>query len=106
MIRFLFRASGFVLMAWAFAALVVDGSRSIAGGRLLQYSLGDSLSWLSGARFAAALQGVAAWPVPAQRLVLAVLAVPGWVAVGSVALALLAAGRPRAEAIRFSGPRR
>ena len=56
MIRFLLRTLGFVLLAAAFAALVVDGSRSIAGGQLLQFSPGEGAAWLGGARYGAALQ--------------------------------------------------
>ena len=105
MIRFLLRALGFLLVAAAFAALVVDGTRSIAGGRLLQYSLGDTLGWLEGARYAAQLQGLAGWPEPTQRITLGLLAVPGWVVTGALGLALLYAGRPPAAGIGFSGRR-
>jgi hypothetical protein len=102
MIRSIVRVAGFALTAAAFAALVVDGSRSIAGGRLLQYSLRDTLAWLAGARFDALLQVVATWPGAAQRPALVLLAVPGWIALGAAGLALLAAGRPRRRDVLFS----
>ena len=93
MIRFSLRTLGFVLLAAAFAALVIDGSRSIAGGRALFYSLGDSAAWLGGARFGTALGTLAGWPLPAQRIVTGLLTVPGSVASGTVGVLLLYAGR-------------
>ncbi len=105
MIRFLLRALGFVLLAAAFAALVVDGSRSIAGGRLLFYSLGDGAAWFGGARYGAALAGLAGWPGPAQRIAAGLLAAPGALVAGVFGLLLLYAGRPAAAGIGFSGRR-
>lgn len=105
MIRFLLRALGFVLLAAAFAALVVDGSRSIAGGRVLFYSLGDSAAWLGGSRYAAALAGVAGWSGPAQRLIAGLLAVPGALICAVLGLLLLYAGRPPAAGPGFSSRR-
>jgi len=42
MIRFLFRLLGLVLIAVGFVALVIDGTRSIAGQRLITTSGADS----------------------------------------------------------------
>ncbi|MBL8570803.1 MAG: hypothetical protein JNK84_17160 [Phreatobacter sp.] len=42
MIRFLFRLIGLVLIAVGFVALVIDGTRSIAGQRLITTSGADS----------------------------------------------------------------
>ena len=105
MIRFPLRALGFVSLAFAFAALVVDGSRSIAGGHPLFYALGDSAAWLGGARYAAALGGIAGWPEPAQRAVAGLLAVPAALGTATLGLLLLYAGRPPAVALGFSGRR-
>lgn len=105
MIRFLFRALGFLLVAAAFAALVVDGTRSIAGERLLQYSLGDTAAWLGGARYAAGLGSLAQAPAAAQTVVRTLLAVPTWIVTGSLGLVLLYAGRPPTTRVDFSGRR-
>lgn len=105
MIRFLLRALGFLLVAAAFAALVVDGTRSIAGGRLLDFSLGDTAVWLGGARYAAAMGSLAQAPAAAQTMARALLAVPTWIATGSLGLVLLQAGRPPAGRVGFSGRR-
>ncbi|WP_237477254.1 hypothetical protein [Lichenibacterium dinghuense] len=105
MLRFLLRAIGFVLVAAAFATLVVDGSRSIAGGRALFYTLGEIAAWLGGAHYAAALAAAGAWPGPAQRLVAGVLAVPGFAVTGALGLLLLYAGRPPAAGVGASSRR-
>ncbi len=103
MIRFLLRALGFVLLAAAFAALVVDGSRSIAGGRVLFYSLDDIAAWLGGTRYAAALAGVGGWPLPAQHVLAGLLAAPGFLVTGLLGLALLYAGRSAVAGIGLAG---
>ena len=105
MFRFFLRALGFVLLAAAFAALVVDGSRSIAGGRPLFYPLGDGAAWLGGARYGAALAAAAGWPGPAQRIAAGLLAVPGALVPGTLGLLLLYAGRPPVAGTGFSGRR-
>jgi hypothetical protein len=45
MIRLAFRVFGLILLAAAFAALVVDGTRSIAAGSLTTTSLAEALLW-------------------------------------------------------------
>ncbi len=105
MIRFLLRTLGFVLLAAAFAALVVDGSRSIAGGRVLVYSVDQSAAWLGGTHYVAALARVGAWPLPAQRMLAGLLAVPGFLVTGVLGLALLYAGRSPAAGVGIAGRR-
>ena len=105
MIRFLLRALGFLLVAAAFAALVVDGTRSIAGGRLLQYSFGEAAAWAGGGRYAALVGELAGAPEPVRQLASVLLAVPGWIVMGALGLLLLYAGRPAAERIGPSGRR-
>lgn len=102
MLRFLLRAIGFVLVAAAFATLVVDGSRSIAGGRLMFYALGEVASWLGETRYAAALAAAGAWPEPARRALAGMLAVPGFAVTGALGLLLLYAGRPRIAGVGSS----
>ncbi len=103
MIRLLLRTAGFVLLAAAFASLVVDGTRSIAAQHLLQFSLADTAAWLLGGRFMAALQSVLQWPAAAQRIALGLLSVPSWITTGTLGLFLLYAGRPSAPRVGFSG---
>ncbi len=103
--RFLLRALGFGLVAAAFAALVVDGTRSIAGGRLLVYGLGDAAAYLAGAHYAGLAGALAAAPALVRAGAGAVLALPGWVLGVPLGLALLHAGRPPAGGPGFSGRR-
>ncbi|CEJ11296.1 hypothetical protein BN1110_01584 [bacterium YEK0313] len=42
MIRFIVRALGFVLVAVGFVALVIDGTKSIAGSRLIYTVIGET----------------------------------------------------------------
>lgn len=99
MFRFILRSAGFILLAVAFSGLVVDGTRSIAAHRILQFSFGDLASWLAPARTAALLEGTAHWPDAAQRLLRGLMAVPGWVVTGAMGTLLFYAGRPRAPSI-------
>ena len=105
MMRFLLRTLGFCLVAAAFAAIVVDGTRSIAGGRVLLYALGDTAAWLCGAPYAGILGGLAGAPALVRDAAAAILAVPGWLVGGVLGLALLHAGRPKGARIGFSGRR-
>lgn len=102
MLRFLSRAVGFIFVAVAFAALVVDGTRSILGQRLLQYSLGDAAAWVGGARDGAALDGLAHLPSPIRQGIHGALAVPFWLAAAVLGSALLLVGRPSRRTVGFS----
>ena len=93
MIRFLFRALGFLSMAAAFAALVVDGTRSIAGGRALFYPLGDTTAWLAGARFEAMTNVLSTAPALVRTLAAGLFAAPAWVVAGLLGMGLLLLGR-------------
>ncbi|QCI65232.1 hypothetical protein [Phreatobacter stygius] len=42
MIRFVLRLVGFILVALGFIALVIDGTKSIAGGRLIYTVIGET----------------------------------------------------------------
>jgi hypothetical protein len=45
MIRLAFRLLGLILLAGAFAALIIDGTRTIAGGSLSMTPLSETLLW-------------------------------------------------------------
>ena len=102
MIRFLLRASGFLLLAAAFASLVVDGTRSIAAQTVLQFPLGDTVAWLGGAGFRALLDRAAQWPAPLAQAFAGLLAVPSWIVTAVLGFALLLAGRPPRPRIGLS----
>ncbi len=98
MFRFVLRLLGLVLLAGAFAALVVDGTRSIAGGALALTPLGQTLAWLSPQKFAALKPQVEAH-VPHfvwDPLIVHLLTAPTWIVAGALgALVLLVTQRRR-----------
>ena len=92
MFRFLMRAIGSLLLAGALAALVVDGTRSIASSRLVVTGLQQSLAW-AGPTTLALVQ--ARMSSGLGTPVLAVLGLlPTSVALGVLGLLLLRLGRP------------
>ncbi|MGP0059036.1 MAG: hypothetical protein ACLPID_07110 [Beijerinckiaceae bacterium] len=47
MIRLAFRLLGLILLAGAFTALIIDGTRTIAGGGLSMTPFGETLLWVA-----------------------------------------------------------
>ncbi|HEX4766684.1 MAG TPA: hypothetical protein VH414_10470 [Lichenihabitans sp.] len=91
MFRFLFRSLGSLLLAAAFAALIVDATRSIAGGRVLVFSLDDTAQWLLPASLAAVRRAAAAHDLGPWLARL--LALPTWLFLAAVGGLLAALGR-------------
>ena len=95
---------GFVLLAAAFAALIVDGTRSIAARQLLPFSFEDTAAWIFPTKLAAvrlafdhgALQSL-------QPLLAGLLSVPTWLITGTLGFLLLLAGRRPPPKIGYSG---
>jgi hypothetical protein len=104
MIRFLFRFVGLWLLAGAFVALIIDGTRSIAASRLILTALREAWSAVHPASLTAlqawAERGAAAWiwdPVAVN-----VLSTPLWVVLALIGIVLIVLGRPRARPIGYS----
>ena len=96
MIRFLFRFFGFWILAGGFVALVVDGTRSIAGSRLVFTSARDAWTAVSPATFDQArtqVTGLAEWAWP--DIAAPVLSLPRFAVLAVVGLLFLAIGRTR-----------
>ena len=96
MLRFLVRALGFVALAWAFAAAVMDGARSIANSAVLLTPLGTTLARLAPEKFeelpaAAARIDPKLW----DPVLIHVLYIPTFVALAVVGLVLTALAPPR-----------
>lgn len=98
MLRLLFRALGVILLAFAFASLVVDGTRSIAADTLTLTPLSEALGTLGSGKVPA-IQAAAQrlHPLLWDPVLETVLLLPIWAVAGALgALALLLTRRRRA----------
>jgi hypothetical protein len=104
MLRVIFRFVGLMLLAAGFAAVVIDGTRSIASNALVLTSFGDTAARLAPARMAllqAAIEkkfGHWAWDPATTTL----LAAPTWLIVGGLGALLFLATRRRRAPIGYS----
>lgn len=105
MLRRLFRLVGFVAIALAFALLVKDATRSIAGGALALTPLGqDAATWFP-AKFPL-LQPLLErnlHPFLWDPVALALLHAPTWLALGLAGTLVFYAVRPRRRAVGTAG---
>jgi hypothetical protein len=103
MLRFFFRLVGFILLAGAFAALVIDGTRSIAGGVLSLSPFGQTIAWLAPEKFAALKPMIAhvsafLWdPVMVHLFLL-----PTWLVIGVLGTLIMALSRKPRPKIGYS----
>lgn len=103
MLRFLFRTLGLILLACAFAAAIVDGTRSIASGSLVFTTLGQAMELYLPSQLAS-LQAAAERVHPWLRDpgVTLFLMLPLWLIAGALGGGLLALTQPRRPMIGFS----
>ena len=104
MLRVIIRFFGLLLLAAAFAALVIDGTKSIASDALIVTPLAQIAEQLAPAKFPL-LQGAVesrlghfAWKPVATTL----LALPGWLIAGAFGGLLFAATRRRVVKVGYS----
>ena len=103
MLRFFFRTLGLLLLACAFAAAIVDSTRSIAADHIVLTTLGQAMEGYLPVQLAS-LQAAATRAGPWFRdpgLALLLL-LPLWAIGGVLGGALLAMTRPRRPTIGFS----
>lgn len=95
--KFLLRLLGYLVLALAFIAAVVDASKSVAAGKLALTPLGQAWFDLhSGSlNFIQALIQRYVAPVIWDPVIVSVLLLPGWAVFGLIALLFLFAGRRR-----------
>jgi hypothetical protein len=104
MLRFLFRFIGLWLLAGAFVALVIDGTRSITAGRMVIMPAIEA--WL--AIHPASLEWMKAWierdisPRLWDPALLYILYSPLWAVLGVLGLILVLLGRRPARPIGYS----
>lgn len=102
MLRLLIRFIGLLLLAGGFIALIVDGTRSIAGGRLLVTSLSRGVSEMFPGLFQALQSGVAEksaflW----DPVFTTVLLIPVSVALGGIGAALIVLSHRQDASTRY-----
>jgi hypothetical protein len=96
MIRFLFRFIGLWLLAGAFAALVIDGTRSVAASQLTITPVRDAWGVINPASLAAAQKQLAA--APWDQAFAFLLGAPLWVLLAAIGLFFLVLGRRKRTA--------
>ncbi len=104
MFRFILRLLGLLLLAGAFAALVIDGTRSIADGALALTPLAQTLSWLSPQKYAA-LKPELQHHVPHfvwDPLIVHLLTAPTSLVAGALGALVLLAAQKRRPKIGYS----
>lgn len=95
--KFFLRLLGYLVLAVAFIAAVVDASKTVAAGKLVLTPLGQAWFDLHSASLnlmQAVIQRYVA-PVIWDPVVVSVLLLPSWAVFGVIALLLLLAGRRR-----------
>ena len=105
MTRLIFRLLGFLAIALAFALLVKDATRSIAGGTLAMTPLGQDAALWFPAKFAL-LQPLLernVHPLLWDPVALTLLRAPTWAVLGCAGMLVFYAVRPRAARIGVSG---
>lgn len=97
MLRFFFRVVGFLLLAGAFAALVIDGTRSIAGGMLSLTPFGQTIAWAAPEKFAALKPLIDHYnPVLWDPVMVNLFLLPTWFVIGVLGtLIMLLTQKPR-----------
>ncbi len=91
MFRFFFRAIGFFLLAGAFAALVIDGTRSIAGGMLSLTPFGKTIAWLAPDKFAGLKPTIDHFnPLLWDPVMVHFLLLPTWLVIGVLGTLIMA----------------
>jgi hypothetical protein len=103
MLRLIVRFAGFLCLAIAFAAAIVDGTRSIAAGASAILPLGRTLSGLFPDAFLAAHTAIATHvPLLWDPVLVAVLLLPAWVVIGLMGMVLVALTRRPRPKIGYS----
>jgi hypothetical protein len=104
MIRLIVRLIGLVLLAAGFAALIIDGTRSIAGNRLLMTPFSQTVQWVIPTKFPL-LQAIVVrdlHPLLWDPVLVSILKLPTSLVLGATGLALLVLARKRARPIGFT----
>ncbi|WP_158810802.1 hypothetical protein [Beijerinckia sp. L45] len=103
MLRLVFRLIGFLCLAVAFAALIVDGTRSIAAGTPAILPLGGTVSALAPDLFVRLHTGIATHaPLLWDPVLVTLLLLPAWLVIGVLGIVLVALTRRPRPKIGYS----
>lgn len=103
MLRFIFRSIALLVLACAFAAAIVDGTRSIAADGIVFTTLGQAAGTLLPTKLAALEEAVGhLHPWLRNPGLTVLLLIPTWLAGIAIGGALLALTRPRRPMVGFS----
>lgn len=103
MLRLLFKVLGLLLLAAAFAALVVDGTRSVAAGKAAILPMGRTVSLLAPNLLLSVHKAIEGHlPLLWDPVCVTLLLAPSWLVLGVVGLVLLAITRPPTPKIGYS----
>lgn len=103
MLRLLFKFLALLLLAAAFAALVVDGTRSVAAGKAAILPLGRTIAILAPNLLLSAHKAIESHaPLVWDPVCVTLLLAPSWLVLGVTGLVLLALTRPPAPKIGYS----
>ncbi len=103
MLRLFLKFLGLLLLAGAFAALVVDGTRSVAAGTPALLPLGRTASALFPNAFLALHKLLDAHaPILWDPVMVTILLLPAWLVMGALGLVVLGLTRKRAPKIGYS----
>jgi hypothetical protein len=104
MLRLLFRFLGILAVAAAFASLIIDGTRSIAGGTLSLTPFGQTVMSFFPTQFPLLKPAVERniHPLLWDPILLSVFLTPTWLIIGLCGLILLALTRKPAPKIGYS----
>jgi hypothetical protein len=103
MFRFLFRIIGFFLLAGAFAAAVIDGTRSIAAGALSLTPFSKTIGWLAPDKIETLKPTLEHFnPFLWDPLMLHLLALPTWAVVGVIGTLIMAVTQKPQPKIGYS----
>jgi hypothetical protein len=103
MIRLAFRVFGLILLAAGFVALVVDGTRSIAGGSFTVTSLAEALLWAFPNKIEAMKPQIQHWnPYLWDPIMINLLSLPLWSITGFIGFLAIAIAQKKPAKIGYS----
>ena len=101
--RLLFRLFGLVCLAAAFAAVIIDGTTSVAASRITLHPLGDALSRISPEGFEHLHAFVVAKaPLLWDPILASIFLLPNWAVLGVLGLVMLALTRKPRPGVGYS----